>query len=220
VSVAALVMAAAPRPGEVLKGLEPLLGPDGCAALQARLIARAARVAAAVAPAGAAYVAVDPPDAAPLLADLVGSGVELVGQPGGDPGERLALAVGRVFETRPGPLLAFGTSAPALGSRHVGEALDVLRGGRDAAIGPTLDGGYYLIALARPLPELFALPAGSWGGDEVLGLTLRAARAAGHRAGLIEPARALATPADAAALLEDGDLDEAIAALLRVPERP
>ena len=94
----------------------------------------------------------------------------------------------------------------------------MLADGRDAAIGPALDGSWYLIALARPLPELFALPAEAWGGDRVLGLTLRAARAAGVRTGLIEPARALDTPADAQALLEEGDLPVEVADLLRIPK--
>ena len=40
---AALVMARAPRAGEVKTRLEPLLGPEGCARLQAELLARAAR---------------------------------------------------------------------------------------------------------------------------------------------------------------------------------
>ena len=211
-------MARAPQPGRVKTRLEPLLGPDGCAMLQARLTARAARLAAKAAP-GAAYVAVEPPDAAELMGDLVGDGVELFGQSGGTLGERLADATEQVFERSPGrEVVVIGTDAPAIGTRHFGSALAVLASGRDAALGPALDGGYYLIALARPLPQLFAIDASAWGGEEVLGLTLRAARAAELRVGLIEPARDLDTPGDAQALLEGGDLPEDIASLLRVPQ--
>jgi hypothetical protein len=50
----------------------------------------------------------------------------------------------------------------------------------------------------------------------VLGRTLRAARSAGVDVGLIEPARDLDTPADAAALLAEGGLPADVAALLSV----
>jgi uncharacterized protein len=215
VTTAALVMAKAARPGLVKTRLEPLLGPDGCAMLQARLTARAARLAVEAAP-GAAYVAVDPPDQAELLGDLLGVGVERFGQAGTSIGERMTAACAHVFARAGGPVVVTDSDTPALSARHYEHAHELLAGGRDAAIGPALDGGYYLIALARELPELFALPPAAWGGQELLGLTLRAARSAGLRVGLIEPARHLDTPDDARALLEEGELPEDVAELLRV----
>jgi glycosyltransferase A (GT-A) superfamily protein (DUF2064 family) len=212
VIAAALVMAEAPRPG-VKPELEPLLGPDGCASLQARLLARAARLAAEASP-GAAFVAVDPPESAELLGDLVGDGVELLGQDGRDPGDRLATAVSLVQARSDGPLVAFGADAPTLGHPHLQAAREVLWSGRDVALGPTLDGGYYLIALARPAPGLFDLPPAAWGGDRVLGLTMRAARAAGLSVGLIEPVRRLQTQDDAAQLMGEGTLPDEVGALL------
>ena len=59
---AVLVMARAPRRGEVRRALEPLLGTDGCRALQSALIAQTAAWGHAVAP-GALYAAHAPPDA-------------------------------------------------------------------------------------------------------------------------------------------------------------
>lgn len=211
---AVLVMARAPEPGVVKRRLEPLLGPDGCAMLQARLVARAARVATEAAP-GAAFVSVDPPRAVDLLPDLVGDGVTLFGQPPGDAGERRAAACAYVFERVGGPVVLLSPDVPAASARHVAAALAVLEDGRDAAIGPTLDGGCYAIAVARPLPELFARSPGAPEDEGLLGLTLAAARTAGLRVGLIEPARELATPEDARVLLEDGALPEEIAALVR-----
>jgi rSAM/selenodomain-associated transferase 1 len=219
VIAAALVMAKAPRPGEVKTRLEPLLGPDGCAVLQARLLARAASVAARSSP-GAAWMAVDPPDAAELLGDLAGDGVRLFGQSGGHLGERLSAATTHVFRRHDGPVVVVGTDSPTIRSGHFQAARETLWAGNDVAIGPALDGGYYLIAMVRPLPELFALPPGAWGGERVLGLTLRAARAAGLKVGLIEPARDLDTPDDAAQLLASGELPEEVAELLRVPAGP
>jgi glycosyltransferase A (GT-A) superfamily protein (DUF2064 family) len=209
-------MAAAPRPGEVLPGLEPLLGPDGCAALQARLLARAARLAAEASP-GSAYVAVEPPEAAELLGDLVGEGVALLGQDGRNRGERLRAAVDHVQRGGDGPVVVFGTAAPALDAAHLQAAREVLWSGHDVAVGPTLGGDWYVLALARPAPELFDLPPAAWGGDRVLGLTLRAARAAGLSVGMVEPERELASPGDVTELLAGGDLPTEVAELLPAP---
>jgi glycosyltransferase A (GT-A) superfamily protein (DUF2064 family) len=218
VIAAALVMVRAPRPG-VLAALEPQLGPDGCAALQARLFARAARLAAEASP-GSAFAALDPPEAAELLGDLAGDGVELFGQDGRTPGERLQTATAYVQRRGDGPVVVIGTDTPAVSAGHLQAAREVLWSGHDVAVGPTLGGRYYLIALARPAPVLFDLPPAAWGGDRVLGLTLRAARAAGLSVGLIEPERELETPDDAAQLLADGALPEDVAELVRMPAAP
>jgi glycosyltransferase A (GT-A) superfamily protein (DUF2064 family) len=216
VIAAALVMAQAPREGEVKRALEPLLGPDGCAVLQARLFARAARLAAEAAP-GAAFVAVDPPESAELLRDLAGPGVELLAQDGRSRGDRLAGAIELVQERSDGPVVVMGTDTPTVGPTQLQAARELLWAGNDVAIGPTLAGGYYLIALARRAPDLFDLPPAAWGGDRVLGLTLRAARSAGLSVGLLGPERELVTPADAAELLAGGRLPEDVAELLRGP---
>ncbi len=195
-------MARAPRPGPAKPRLEPLLGPDGCARLQAVLVARAARWAADVAP-GAAYVAVDPPDALGEVEALAPPGVALVPQAGEDLGAAIATAAERVHAAAPAPLLVVGTDLPALAPAHAAAALADLAAGCDVAIGPALGGGYYLIALPAPRRDLFALPPGAWGTDEVMALTLGVARQADLAVGLLRAERDLDTPADAAAALAD-----------------
>ena len=51
-------------------------------------------------------------------------------------------------------VILIGTDLPNLTRRHLSEAMNDL-GSHDLVLGPTLDGGYYLIALSRPVPELF-----------------------------------------------------------------
>jgi hypothetical protein len=68
---AVLIIARAPRAGEVRRALEPLLGREGCLELQAKLIVRAAAWAREVG-AGAPHIAHDPPDAGAELRRLVG----------------------------------------------------------------------------------------------------------------------------------------------------
>lgn len=55
----------------------------------------------------------------------------------------------------------------------------------DLVLGPCADGGYYLIGLKRPVPDLFReIP---WSTGRVLALTIERARALGLSHGLLEP---------------------------------
>jgi rSAM/selenodomain-associated transferase 1 len=207
-------MAKAPRAGEAKTRLEPLLGPERCAALQAKLLERTARWAADVAP-GAAFVAFTPVDALAAVGELVPAGVDLFPQEGADLGERLAAATARVLAMHDGPLLTVGTDLATLSRGHATVALDDLAAGVDVTFGPAFDGGYYLIGLGDPHPEVFALPSEEWGGPRVLMLSLEAAAAAGLSLGMLRAERDLDTPADARAVLSDPAFPEEIAALLR-----
>jgi rSAM/selenodomain-associated transferase 1 len=211
---AALVMAKAPRAGEVKTRLEPLLGPDGCARLQELLLARAARWAAEVAP-GAAFVAFTPEDALAEVGDLVPAGTDLFPQEGADLGDRLAAATARVLAMHDGPLLTVGTDLATLEPRHAAAALEDLADGIDVTFGPAFDGGYYLIGLREPHPEVFALPSEEWGGPRVLQLSLQAAAEAGLSLGMLRGERDLDTPADARAALADPRFPDDIASGLR-----
>lgn len=207
-------MAKAPRPGAVKTRLAPLLGDDGCAALQAVLIGVVARWAVAVTPPGGAYLAYGPDGAGEEeLRPHVPEGVRLFPDGRGDLGDRVATATARVLGERRDPLLVVGTDIATLTPAHAREAEVVLRGGADAVFGPALDGGYWLAGLARPAPGLFDL-GGAWGGPEVLERSLEQAHAAGLRAELLGLERDLDDAADARALLAHPRLPPEVAAAL------
>jgi len=209
-----LVMAKAPRPGACKTRLDPLLGPEGCAALQAALIAVVSRWALEVAPAGA-YLAYGPDGAtASELRPHVPDGVRLFPDGPGDLGDRLAAATGRVLAERPGPLLVVGTDMPLLTAAHARAARVALEHGADVVFGPARDGGYWIVGLGRPQERIFALPSAAWGGPEVLERSLALAREAGLRAELIGTERDLDDPQDARALLADPGLPPEVAATL------
>ena len=108
---AVLIMARAPRAGEVRRALEPLLGREGCRELQAKLIARAAAWARKVG-AGALHVAHDPPDAGSELRRLVGGDAVVFPQNGEGITGRLADASARVLSRSGGPLLIVWPDLP------------------------------------------------------------------------------------------------------------
>ena len=209
---AAIVVATAPRPGLCKQRLEPFLGPDGCARLQGALVARAAAWAAQV---GEPYVAVAPADAAGDIEPLVAPGTTLFAQAPGPVGERLAAAVREVFAARGGPVLIVGVDVPHLGPAHAAAALDDLRDEVDVTLGPSSDGGYYLVALRAPSDAVFALPDNAWGGPQVMFLSMQAAVEAGLTIGMLRSERALDEEADARALLADPLAPPDIVAALR-----
>jgi glycosyltransferase A (GT-A) superfamily protein (DUF2064 family) len=92
-----------------------------------------------------------------------------------------------------------GTDVPTLPLDHVKQAVIALEN-HDLVLGPAFDGGYYLIALKRPIPELFAdIP---WSSDQVLKLTQEKAASLGLKTGLIQPWRDVDTLADLQALID------------------
>jgi uncharacterized protein len=195
-------MVRAPRRGEVRRALEPVLGAERCAALQATLIIQTIAWAKAVAP-GAVHVAHEPADALAEIRRLTGDGAALFPQNGEGIAARLRDAVARVFARHDGPLLIVWPDLPRLRRHHARAALEDLRGGCDVVLGPAIDGGFYLIGIERPLPKLFALPENAWRSPDVMTIALAAARDAGLEIGLLRPERALHRPADVRAALVD-----------------
>src|SRR5262249_56246050 len=108
--VALAILAKAPLPGLAKTRLAPALGADGAAALQARLIERAAETARAANIGRVTLWAAPDQDhpAFQMLAALFG--VELARQPDGDLGIRMLTALAAAG----GPAIVIGTDCPAL----------------------------------------------------------------------------------------------------------
>lgn len=113
-----------------------------------------------------------------------------VPQPEGPFGARLERALGDAFARGAFPLVVVGTDVPGLAARHVAQALDCLDEDPERVVlGPSPDGGFYLLACSRPVAGLAA--ATRWcRGDTLRGL-IRSLRAAGRPVILLEPLRDL-----------------------------
>jgi uncharacterized protein len=210
---AVVVMARAARPGHVRRALEPLLGPDGCAALQSALLIAAVQWGQSVAP-GGVHAAYEPADAAPEMRALLPGDTMLFPQNGDGIGRRVADATARVFARHHGPVLVVWPDLPRLRPEHATAALGDLSAGCDLALGPVIDGGFYLIAIARPQPRLFALPEQAWRGPDVIAMALAAAGTTGVEVGILRGERALHRPADLRAARADPTLPPELARIL------
>jgi glycosyltransferase A (GT-A) superfamily protein (DUF2064 family) len=209
-----LIMARAPRRGEVRRALEPVLGLDGCLALQTALITQALDWAAEVAP-GRIHVAYEPADAGPDIRALISDDVLLFPQNGDGIGGRLADAIGRVFARGGGPLLVVWPNIPRLSPDHATGALSDLEAGADIVLGPAIDGGLYLVAIQRPLAALFSLPERAWRAADAVAIAAGAAQEAGLEIGILRAERPLQRPADVRAFLADPMLPEMVGQILR-----
>ena len=107
-------------------------------------------------------------------------GMLLVPQVGRDLGARMAGVFARLFARGFDAVVIVGSDSPTLPPGRLRAALRALRAGTvDGVIGPSEDGGYYLIGLRAPCPRLFAgVP---WSTERVLARTLANAAREGCR---------------------------------------
>lgn len=187
------------------------LGPERYESMQSLLLRRAVQWASAVAPERVS-VGYEPGGA---VRAVVGDGVELLALEGDDASRRLGAAVDGVFGQGDGPVLIAWPDLPAWRPEHAQAALGDLRDGCNVSVGPVYDGGFYLLALARPVPALFSLPADTWRSTEALGRALAVVHDAGLDAGMLRAERGLHRPADVRAALADPLVDPELAAVLR-----
>ena len=152
---ALIIFTKAPVAGTSKTRLCPPLTPDEAASLHGSLILDAMEQAQGLAGV-TLYVAGTPDLAHPFFKVLEGRyGARLLPQEGEDLGARMSGAMQKVFSLGHRRVILIGTDLPNLTRRHLSEAVNDL-GSHDLVLGPTLDGGYYLIALSRPVPELFS----------------------------------------------------------------
>ena len=100
---------------------------------------------------------------------IAGPAWELVPQCNGELGSRLQHFFSNAFESGASHAVAIGADSPNLPLELVDRAIHELDD-NDVVLGPSLDGGYYLIGLARNIPAIFeSIP---WGTQHVLPATI------------------------------------------------
>jgi hypothetical protein len=148
-----VIMAKAPRPGRVKTRLTPSLSPEKVTAFYRCLLDDTLALARSL---GDVEVAVMCPDSdVKELARLAGKEVRVVAQKG----EGLAAGLTSVFahfaEENHRRTLAFNSDSPHLPRSVLEDAFKRLIA-HDVVVGPTYDGGYYLVGATASHPALFA----------------------------------------------------------------
>jgi rSAM/selenodomain-associated transferase 1 len=172
-----IIFAKEPSPGQVKTRLCPPLSPQAAARLYGQFLEDVLEEMARL-PQIKMALAYTPVPARPFFQNLPVPGLDLTAQVGADLGERLQQAFDWGFAQGFGEVLIRNSDSPDLPGRVVTEAREVLESGRAQVIlGSCPDGGYYLVGLGSPQPQLFQNIA--WSGPTVLADTLARAESLG-----------------------------------------
>ena len=183
-----IVFAKNPIPNAVKTRLIPTLSPEQAAALYAAFLTDWCETLAEL-PDVDLIIAYTPAEAQFDLQVLIREDAIYIPQMGTDLGERLTSATQWAAEHGWTKILLVGSDSPTLPISYISETLTRLDS-RNIVIGPSTDGGYYLIGfsvetLATTVPHVFEDIA--WSTAEVFQQTVARVHAAGATLGLLPP---------------------------------
>jgi rSAM/selenodomain-associated transferase 1 len=153
-STSLIIFAKSPIPGKVKTRLTPYITPTEAAELYKAFIAdimcnthklKCERVT----------IAYTPSDAKATFHNLCGQSVNYVPQKGDNLGERMKNAFTYSFDKGSKRTVIIGTDSPTLPLSYIQKAFDALKE-VPVTIGPTFDGGYYLIGLDWSTSRVFS----------------------------------------------------------------
>ena len=167
-----------PEPGKVKTRLAATLGAEMAADIYRRLVAA---VVAGLPDGDDLIVVFDPPERRAQVEEWLQSllaerRADFTAQAAGDLGVRLERAFADAFDQGFGKVAVIGSDCIELTPATFSETWQALEA-HDAVLGPSTDGGYYLLALRQPCAALFHGVA--WSTDAVRAQTRARAQAAG-----------------------------------------
>ncbi|HJU06587.1 MAG TPA: TIGR04282 family arsenosugar biosynthesis glycosyltransferase [Nitrospiraceae bacterium] len=207
---ALIIFAKAPIPGEVKTRLCPPLTPDEAASLHGSFVLDMLERSGKAATQGGGskraqgfdrFLACAPSSEHVFFKIMEERhGVRLIDQIGEDLGARMDQAFTTIFGLGYARVLLVGTDLPMLSELIFSQAFHRLVD-HDLVLGPATDGGYFLIGLKQPAPQLFTgIP---WSTDQVLAHTQRKADALGLKTALLAPERDIDTIEDLRVLIQE-----------------
>ena len=176
-----VVMAKQPVVGKTKTRLSPPLEPTEATALYEAMLRDTIDLVARL-PGIQLAIAITPPDAVGAFRSISPPGATLLPVCGTDIGDCLHQILGGILVDGHPKAIAIDSDSPTLPAAHLREAVDLLDR-TDVVIGPSEDGGYYLIGLKRPQPDLFRDIA--WSTKEVTGQTVARAQTLGLSVALL-----------------------------------
>jgi rSAM/selenodomain-associated transferase 1 len=192
-----IVFAKDPKPGTVKTRLFDRFTPEEAAALYKAFISDTLAKARGV-EANAHILCYAPASATASMVEIAGPDWDLVPQVYADLGERMATALRQSLAAGADRVILTGADIPSLPSTHLAQALDLL-GDCDVVLGPSTDGGYYLIGVTADHPAIFQNIA--WSQSSVFAQTVERVRNAGLSLGLVPPWYDVDTPEEVDFLL-------------------
>jgi rSAM/selenodomain-associated transferase 1 len=160
------IMAKAPIAGTVKTRLAPPLTHDQAAQFYRALLLDQLEHLNALTIADL-YLVFTPDSAAPLIEKLAPAGFHCFPQGGGDLGERMNGVFTELWDRGHRNVVLIGSDLPPLPLRFLENAFELLEPSSNRVVlGPSRDGGYYLVGMNQPIPEIFRNM--TWSHDQVL----------------------------------------------------
>jgi rSAM/selenodomain-associated transferase 1 len=173
---ALIVIAKAPQPGVTKTRLVPVLSPDEAAALYRAFLLDTIELGVRLG--WERTCIIHPRGAGPALRAIAPRQVALLEQSAEGLGNALAFGFDHHFREGFERVVLIGSDNPTLPAEPIEQACAALDT-HDVSLGPTSDGGYYLIAMRGPYLEMFE--AIEWSTSRVAAQTLARARQLGLR---------------------------------------
>ncbi len=184
-----------PEPGKTKTRLIPLLGMTGAAHFHQRLMEKAVKTSLEFAQKWPAQVDISfAGGSKKKMKKWLGPGPRYTPQVEGNLGDRMSRALVMAFQQGCKRVVLVGTDVPNFSQRHLTEAFHALAQ-KEIVIGPSTDGGYWLLGMKRPLDVFRKI---EWGSSEVLQKTLSLAKSYSLSVHLMDPLRDMDTPQDLA----------------------
>lgn len=163
-----MVLAKAPARGKVKTRLASDIGKDAAAGLYRAFVSDLLHMLSRTP--YPVFIHFWPPEAGSRVRGWLGPGYELIPQSGGDLGERMAAAFSWAFGRDFRQVVLIGTDLPDLPAASIHDAFAALEK-TPAVLGPSEDGGYFLVGFNRDsfLPAVFS--GVNWGTSTVLSET-------------------------------------------------
>ena len=181
-TIEAALLVRSPAKGRVKRRLAAEIGTTHAAALYRRFVPDmlAAFEEASVEP----VICHHPPGDGDAVRRWLGPGRRLLGQRGRDHPMRLRHAFEDLFADGAERVVAFASDVPDLPARLISRAGRALER-TDAVLGPSADGGYYVIGFRRERFVPGAFRGIDWSGERTFDQTVEIVRGAGRRLGIL-----------------------------------
>ncbi|MGH8091922.1 MAG: TIGR04282 family arsenosugar biosynthesis glycosyltransferase [Chthoniobacterales bacterium] len=165
------IMTKAPRAGQVKTRLTPPLTPEEAAAINICFLRDTATAIAQAGHDAQEIACYTPTGAEKAYRDILPRNFHLIAQRSGSLEKRLVQVTQDLFSVGFGSVCLIASDSPTAPASVFAEAASVLAQPDDVVVlGPSRDGGYYLIGLKEPRPEMFA--GIDWSSDRVFKQTI------------------------------------------------
>lgn len=207
-SSAIIIMTRAPIAGATKTRLEACFSPEECAELHKAFLLDTIELTSKFRNV-TVFLAFTPQRQRELFEKMLVHPVVLLPQRGNNLGKRIYEAVKTAFSQGFSPIITIGSDSPTLQPLHIEKAFKALKAA-DVCLGPSQDGGYYLIGMRLAHKKLFeGIP---WGENKVFKTTVGTAKRAGFKIEILPEWYDVDTPNDLRRLRSD------LAKLKRIPK--